>query len=84
MPKKGNNSLKQKARRLARCENIPYSKALARLTMPATVDQSPNHAPTSHQQLMTDLVTPKVKMDRLLADLVTPKVKMDRLLADLV
>ncbi|MEU5442853.1 hypothetical protein, partial [Streptomyces griseofuscus] len=32
MTKRGNNSLKQKARQLARREGIPYSAALARLS----------------------------------------------------
>lgn len=35
MTKKGTNALKQKARRVANCENIPYSEALARLTSTA-------------------------------------------------
>ncbi|MER7679453.1 hypothetical protein, partial [Streptomyces sp. NPDC096934] len=79
MPKKGNTSLKQKARRLAQCESIPYSEALALLTTqqvtaePATRTAHLEHALTNFRAAVLEAAKPKFDFRAAVLEAAKPK-----------
>ncbi|MFI2352145.1 hypothetical protein ACH492_35175 [Streptomyces sp. NPDC019443] len=84
--KKGTNSLKQKARRLASYENIPYSAALARLSsleaheceLAATTD-APTHYGNQDVGLVARLMAPVIASQRQsIARTMAPVIEMQR------
>ncbi|MEV1026975.1 hypothetical protein, partial [Streptomyces sp. NPDC050264] len=79
MPKKGNNSLKKKARQLSRCECIPYSEALARLT---GANQSSDRAPVSRKRFVGEVAMARSRANAVLAEMAAPSVKLNRMLAE--
>ncbi|MGC4906703.1 hypothetical protein ACLQ2J_13375 [Streptomyces cyaneofuscatus] len=88
MPKKGNNALKQKARRLAECENIPYSEALASLT--ASPPKSQTVPPTGDSTLYLDVVRsmmaesmkPQILLRNAMAEAMRPQLDIKRMVAE--
>ncbi|MGW1401049.1 hypothetical protein ACWCRF_20845, partial [Streptomyces sp. NPDC002405] len=88
MPKKGNNSLKQKARRLAHHENIPYSEALARLmasqpapdSTPRTGDST--FATEDFQGAIIRSLQPSLDLQQMLAESMRPKLDLQQMLAE--
>ncbi|WP_455568928.1 hypothetical protein [Streptomyces griseochromogenes] len=88
MPKRGNNSLKQKARQLARREGITYSEALAQLAAPQPtfeVDaRSANSAYTIEdaQRSIVRSLQPAIDLQQKLAWLLQPRIDLQRKLAE--
>ncbi|GGW60523.1 hypothetical protein [Streptomyces xantholiticus] len=90
MPKKGKYSLKHKARRLASCENIPYSAALARLISPDAipadgprVEGSFGSFSENFQKLVAEACRPKLDLHKVLAQAYQPKLDFQKLVAEM-
>ncbi|MEW1682813.1 hypothetical protein, partial [Streptomyces sp. NPDC093594] len=86
MPKKGNNSLKQKARRLAQYEGIPYSEALAILAAPATEaparSNDSTYASETLQRIIAESIRPALDLQRIVAESIQPKIDLQRSIAE--
>jgi hypothetical protein len=89
--KKGNNLLKQQARKLARIENIPYSAALARLSAPEVCEPCkatdealprPDFMGLGYfQKTMAQAMLPSLQLQKTMAQAMLPSLQLQKTMA---